>query len=66
MKKVERCSFCYSPKTKAGDLIKGLGSFICRPCVEFCLKIFEAHAENEKWKAEQARIKSSKIDPDLS
>lgn len=58
MKKPAACGFCGS--LKAQPLLKGPIVNICRECCEFALKIFEADAENEKWKAEQAKIKETK------
>lgn len=64
MKKDPCCSFCYAPSKDCGRLVKGHQAFICHACAEFAVKIHQASAENEEWKALQKQLKAQDQKPD--
>lgn len=60
MKKKIYCGFCGRSSDSVKKLIKGPITNICDECIEFSVKILEADSENDRWKAEQARLKEGK------
>lgn len=52
-KKKVQCNFCMRNGNTVKHIIQGIGCFICRDCVEFCVKIFEQNELNDKYNKEQ-------------